>query len=193
MARAKKTNPAIDAVQTGTAQEPEAAEQIPTTPLETGKQDEAAPKMPETAERKGDPPQRPQEVPQDEPEPEGDANTTGDGDAPQRPQDELEPEGDTNTTGNGDAPQGTQDEPERDIFADIPNPCVYCGPTVRGVTRQYTTYQGGIPDELRDFIKKHPQARKLIVSPGQFANLRKRLDTPGTPEAELYKQIRREL
>ncbi len=86
--------------------------------------------------------------------------------------------------------QGPQEEPERDIFEVIPNPCVYCGPTVRGVTRQYTTYQGGIPDALRDFIKKYPQARELIVSTGQFATVRQRLDTPGTAEAKLYKQVK---
>ena len=55
----------------------------------------------------------------------------------------------------------TGQEQERDEFADIPNPCVYCGPSVRGVARQYTTYQGGIPDPLKEFIKEHPAARAL--------------------------------
>ncbi len=120
-----------------------------------------------------------------------------DQDAPQEaqeaPQDAPEPEKDTDTTEDEDAPQGPQEEPERDIFADIPNPCVYCGPSVRGVARQYTTYQGGIPDELRDFIKGHPEARRLIVSTAQFPNVRRRLDTPGTAEAKLYKQVKGQL
>lgn len=80
--------------------------------------------------------------------------------------------------------------PERDILAGIQNPCVYCGPTVRGVARQYTTFQGGIPDALRDFIKEHPEARQLIVSTAQFPAMRRRLDTPGTAEAKLYKQVK---
>ncbi|NBI10939.1 hypothetical protein D1641_13095 [Colidextribacter sp. OB.20] len=79
---------------------------------------------------------------------------------------------------------------ERDILAGIQNPCVYCGPTVRGVARQYTTFQGGIPDELGDFIKEHPAARQLIVSTAQFPAMRRRLDTPGTAEAKLYKQVK---
>lgn len=82
---------------------------------------------------------------------------------------------------------------EQDLFAGIQNPCVYCGPTVRGVARQYTTYQGGIPDTLRDFIKEHPEARQLIVSTAQFPAMRRRLDTPGTEEAELYKAVKAEL
>ena len=79
---------------------------------------------------------------------------------------------------------------ERDILAGIQNPCVYCGPTVRGVVRQYTTFQGGIPDALGDFIKEHPAARRLIVSTAQFPAMRRRLDTPGTAEAKLYKQVK---
>lgn len=82
---------------------------------------------------------------------------------------------------------------KRDLFAGIQNPCVYCGPTVRGVARQYTTYQGGIPDALRNFIKEHPEARQLIVSTAQFPAMRKRLDTPGTAEAKLYKRVKEQL
>ena len=83
---------------------------------------------------------------------------------------------------------------EPDLFANIPNPCVYCGPTVRGVARQYTTYQGGgITDALRDFIGEHPEARQLIVSTAQFPAMRKRLDTPGTAEAKLYKRVKAQL
>ena len=88
--------------------------------------------------------------------------------------------------------QASSDE-EQDLFAGIQNPCVYCGPTVRGVARQYTTYQGGIPDTLRDFIKEHPEARQLIVSTAQFPAYRRRLDTPGTAEAKLYKRVKEQV
>lgn len=84
-------------------------------------------------------------------------------------------------------------EPERDALANIPNPCVYCGPSVRGVARQYTTYQGGIPEPLKDFIKAHPAARRLIVPTAKFASVRKRLETPGTAEAAIYKKVKAEL
>ena len=87
----------------------------------------------------------------------------------------------------------TLKEPERDVLAGIKNPCVYCGPTVRGVARQYTTFQGGIPDALRDFIREHPEARGLIVSTAWFPAMRKRLDTPGTAEAKLYKRVKEQI
>lgn len=106
----------------------------------------------------------------------------------------------TKTTAQAPEPpeqvEGTATAPEtqeRDLFAGIQNPCVYCGPTVRGVARQYTTYQGGIPDTLRDFIKEHPEARRLIVSTAQFPAYRRRLDTPGTAEAKLYKRVKEQL
>ena len=87
----------------------------------------------------------------------------------------------------------TTQEQERDEFADIPNPCVYCGPSVRGVARQYTTYQGGIPDPLKEFIKEHPAARGLIVPASRFAIVRKRLETRGTAESIIYKKVKDEL
>lgn len=78
-------------------------------------------------------------------------------------------------------------------LARLPNPCVYCGPSVKGVARQYTTYHGGIPDALREFIKEHPQALGLIVSVEGFQAMRKRLETRGTLEEKLYKAVKAEL
>ena len=92
-----------------------------------------------------------------------------------------------------DQEQTGDQEPERDEFANLPNPCVYCGPSVRGVARQYTTYQGGIPAELKEFVKAHPAARGLIVSTEKFASVRRRLGTHGTAEAIIYKKVKDEL
>jgi len=91
------------------------------------------------------------------------------------------------------AEQTEETAKEQDIFDSLPNPCVYCGPTVRGVARQYTTYHGGITDALRDFIKAHPHVLGLIVSTGAFPSMRKRLETRGTLEANLYKAVKAEL
>lgn len=92
-----------------------------------------------------------------------------------------------------DQEQTGDQEPERDEFANLPNPCVYCGPSVRGVARQYTTYQGGIPDPLKEFIKEHPAVRGLIVPASRFAIVRKRLETRGTAESIIYKKVKDEL
>lgn len=115
-------------------------------------------------------------------------DATQEPETPEQAQDPAQEQETPEQTTDADAPPETV---ERDLFANIPNPCVYCGPTVRGVARQYTTYQGGIiPGALRDFIREHPEARRLIVSTAQFPNLRKRLDTPGTAEATLYKRVK---
>lgn len=71
--------------------------------------------------------------------------------------------------------------------------CVYCGPSVRGVVRQYTVYAGEIPAVLKEFISKHPLAKGLLVPVERFAQTRQRLETPGTTEAILYRKIQSEL
>ena len=52
---------------------------------------------------------------------------------------------------------------------------VYCGPTVRGVAKQYTVFRGGIPEALEAFIAIHPEAGTLVVDVKHFAETRKRL------------------
>ena len=72
-------------------------------------------------------------------------------------------------------------------------PCVYCGPSVRGVSRQYTVYAGEIPEALAEFIKAHPAAKGLLVSTERFAQVRSNLGKSGTAEAILYQKIKSEL
>lgn len=79
------------------------------------------------------------------------------------------------------------------FLAHLPKPCVYCGPSVRGVARQFTVYSAGIPDALKEFIEAHPSARGLLVSTERFARVRVRLETPGTAEYTLFQKVREEL
>lgn len=72
-------------------------------------------------------------------------------------------------------------------------PQVYCGPTVRGVAKQYTVYSGGIPEELAHFIQTHPEAAGLVVPVEKFAQTRRKMETAGTAEAILYHKIKTEL
>ena len=70
---------------------------------------------------------------------------------------------------------------------------VYCGPSVRGVARQYTVFNGGIPDYVKDFAEKHPIAKAMIVPLERFAEMRSKLETKGTAEALLYGKLKSEL
>lgn len=73
-------------------------------------------------------------------------------------------------------------------------PCVYCGPSVRGVARQYTVYaSGNTPATLDEFVKQHPAAKNLLVPVERFAQTRKALETAGTAESILYNKIKNEL
>lgn len=86
-----------------------------------------------------------------------------------------------------------QEEQIKVFLAKLSDPCVYCGPSVRGVARQYTVYNGGIPDVVKQFITEHPAAKGLLVSVERFAQVRIKLETRGTAEAILFNKVRAEL
>ena len=75
----------------------------------------------------------------------------------------------------------------------FPIPCVYCGPSVRGVAKQYTTYTTRVPEKLEEFIDEHPAARGLVVPTSSFAQTRRNLGIAGTREAILYQKVKNEL
>ena len=70
---------------------------------------------------------------------------------------------------------------------------VYCGPTVRGVAKQYTVYSDGVPAALEHFLQAHPLARRLLVSVDDFAAVRAALCTKGSAEAMLMRRLREQL
>lgn len=70
---------------------------------------------------------------------------------------------------------------------------VYCGPSVRGVVRQYTVFTGEISDLLKTFLEQHPIAEGLLVTADQFAETRKALGVKGSAQAILYDKIKKEI
>lgn len=70
---------------------------------------------------------------------------------------------------------------------------VYCGPSQKGVAKQYTVYHGDVPAPLKEFAEQHPAVKPLIVPLERFALIRVRLETPGTVEASLYAQVKQEM
>lgn len=69
-------------------------------------------------------------------------------------------------------------------------PVVYCGPTVRGVAKQFTVYSAGLPAALEAYMKEHPAARGLVVPLDKFAQTRENLRKQGTAEAILYEKLK---
>lgn len=93
----------------------------------------------------------------------------------------------------GEEKGSEQEKQIKEFLSKIPYPCVYCGPSVRGVVRQFTVYTVRIPDALKEFIMEHKAARGLLVSVDRFAQVRTRLETPGTGEFILFRKVRAEL
>lgn len=40
---------------------------------------------------------------------------------------------------------------------------VYCGPTILGIAKQYTTFRGGLPTPLREAVRKSEIMNGLLV------------------------------
>lgn len=74
---------------------------------------------------------------------------------------------------------------------DIDNgePLVYCGPSIKNVARQYTVYDGGVPDMLEKFFTEYPIARALLVPMSEFPQLREKLGNKATPENVIFRKI----
>lgn len=100
---------------------------------------------------------------------------------------QAKPIQDSENTAPGTAPFLSPDQKAAGV------PCVYCGPSVRGVARQFTPYTVGIPDALKEFVARHPAAKGLIVPIERFAQTRKQLETRGTAAYILYQKIKNEL
>ena len=76
---------------------------------------------------------------------------------------------------------------------------VYCGPSVRGVARQYTCFTGDRPEQMKKFIEQHPMAESLIVPYDKVAQTRANMECPVLPgqaktaERVVFEQLRAEL
>ena len=70
---------------------------------------------------------------------------------------------------------------------------VYCGPTVRGVAKQFAVYQNGMPLYLRALGERIPEVRALTVPLDKFAETRQALQNGDSTQSILYARICRKL
>lgn len=68
-------------------------------------------------------------------------------------------------------------------------PLVYCGPTVRGVAKQFTVYTNGIPSALEKYMTERPEARSLLVPVERMPQTRENLRKKGTAEAVIFEKL----
>lgn len=64
---------------------------------------------------------------------------------------------------------------------------VYIGPDIPGV-KQYTTYNAGLPDALKEKIKEHPFFNSLVVPVEKLARASKELAKEGSALSILYQR-----
>lgn len=70
---------------------------------------------------------------------------------------------------------------------------VYCGPTIKGVAKQYSVYQDGVPEALAQEITKSPIIGSLLVPLGDFAKTRTALGDPTSAESIFFNKILKNL
>lgn len=79
------------------------------------------------------------------------------------------------------------------VGAAEPGTVVYCGPTVRGVARQYTVFKGGTPQSVKDFITKYPAAAGLVVPLDKFAQARANIEAGTGKESALLAYVKKQM
>ncbi|MEY8518811.1 hypothetical protein AALC25_18300 [Lachnospiraceae bacterium 29-84] len=66
-------------------------------------------------------------------------------------------------------------------------PMVYIGPDIPGA-KQYTTYNAGLPDALKEKIKEHPFFNSLVVPATKLARASAELAKEGSALNILYRR-----
>ena len=64
---------------------------------------------------------------------------------------------------------------------------VYIGPDIPGA-KQYTTYNAGLPDALKEKIKEHPFFNSFVVPVERLANANAELAKEGSALSILYRR-----
>lgn len=72
-------------------------------------------------------------------------------------------------------------------------PLVYCGPTIKGVAKQYTSFTDGIPEALAEKAQAIPAIRALIVPLNALAQTRLALGDKGSTESIILSTIQKSL
>ena len=73
-----------------------------------------------------------------------------------------------------------------------PRPCVWCGPSVKGVAAQYTVFTE-MPEALAALVEWLPAARGLVAALDKFPQVRRKLEESGSKESAWYNEVKHSL
>lgn len=85
--------------------------------------------------------------------------------------------------------QSTADIKEARATEKTVKPLVYCGPTIKGIAPQYTVFTDGMPEKLKEKVEQVPLIKAMLVPLSKFAEMRVKIEQPGTRENILYKKV----
>lgn len=66
---------------------------------------------------------------------------------------------------------------------------VWCGPTIKGIVRQYTVFSDGLPANVKAVVGKQPLYGALVRPVESFSATKAALRDPNSAESLIYKQI----
>lgn len=92
-----------------------------------------------------------------------------------------------------EAAEAKPESRQKEEAAEDSGSLVYCGPSIKGVARQYSVYSNGIPNALKALVNAHPVAKALIVPLERFAETRLKLEQKGSAESIIYNAFKSEL
>lgn len=67
---------------------------------------------------------------------------------------------------------------------------VYCGPTIKGVVRRFTSFIDGVlPSELNEHIEKCPAIKELIVPANMLSDTNRQLRDPHSYMSVFFQKV----
>jgi hypothetical protein len=68
---------------------------------------------------------------------------------------------------------------------------VYCGPSIKGVAQQFTTYTNGLPKKLKQYSESNNSFKRLIVPINRLVETKKNILIQGTIENLSFNKIQK--
>lgn len=66
---------------------------------------------------------------------------------------------------------------------------IYCGPTIKGVIKQYASYTNGVPKRIKEYADSNKSVKRLLVPITDFIETKKNIATKGTVENISFNKI----
>lgn len=66
---------------------------------------------------------------------------------------------------------------------------IYCGPTIKGVVKQYASFTNGVPKKVQEYANSNKAVSRLLVPISEFIETKKNIVIKGTVENSSFNSI----